>query len=147
MLVWFWLAFAVVMLSVEAATVNLTSIWFAGGAVAAFLAALLHARFAAQLVVFVLVSAALLAGVRPLLRRRAARRPAATNADRLIGRLAVVSEPIDNLRATGALRVDGVEWTARTSGDEPIAEGETVRILEIRGVKAVVERVKEPVNT
>ncbi len=144
MIAWIWLAFAVVLLGVEAATVNLTTIWFAGGAVAAFLAALLHARFVAQIVVFVLVSALLVACVRPLLRRRAARRPAATNADRLIGRLAVVSEPIDNLRATGALRVDGVEWTARAAGDETIPEGETVRILEIRGVKAVVEREKKP---
>ncbi len=146
MIAWFWLAFAVAMLGVEAATVNLTTIWFAGGAVAAFLAALLHMKLAAQIAIFVLVSAALLACVRPLLRRRAARRPAATNADRLIGRLAVVSEPVDNLRATGALRVDGVEWTARAAGDEVIAEGETVRILEIRGVKAVVERAKEPAN-
>ncbi len=143
---WVWLALAVVLGIVEGATAGLVSMWFAGGAIAAFIAALLGWFWPAQIVTFVVTSAILLACFRPLAKKRAVVNPVATNADRIIGRSAIVTEPIDNLKATGAVRVDGVDWTARSSGDTPIESGETVKILKISGVKVVVEPARQPVN-
>lgn len=63
-----------------------------------------------------------------------------TNADRNIGRTAAVIERIDNLAGTGAVRIDGVTWTARSADEQKTIEvGVMVTVREIRGVKLVVE--------
>ncbi len=136
---WIWLGLVVAFLAVEGATASLVSVWFAGGAVSAFFAALFGLDIAVQLTLFVLISAALLACLRPLAKKRAVKRPVATNADRVLGRLAVVTEAIDNLKASGTVRVDGMDWTARAAHGEPIRLGQTVKILYISGVKVIVE--------
>lgn len=141
-----WLAVAIVMGIVEGATVNLVSVWFAGGAVAAFFGALLGAGFPVQLALFVVVSAVLLACLRPLAKRRASVTPTRTNADRILGMVAVVTEDIDNIAATGAVKVAGVEWTARSEDGKPIAAGTQVTILRISGVKVFVEPAEVPVG-
>lgn len=141
-----WLSLAILLGMIEGMTAALVSIWFAGGAVAAFLVSLLGAGFVLQLVVFVAVSAILLAFMRSLAQKKALTETVATNADRILGRLAVVTEPIDNLKATGAVRIDGVEWTARCNSDNIISAGETVKILQIDGVKVVVEPAAQPVQ-
>lgn len=146
-LAYVWLAIAIIMLAVEGATLSLVSIWFAGGAVAAFFTALLKGSFPMQLLLFVVVSAALLACLRPLAKRHVKTRKQPTNADRVIGRTAIVTEEIDNLRATGAVKVDGVEWTARAEGDAVIAPGAQVTILRISGVKVFVEPAAVPART
>ena len=134
-----WLAAAIVMGVVEGATFNLVSVWFAGGAVAAFLTALFGGKFPLQLTLFIVVSAILLACLRPLAKRRAAVKPVRTNADRIIGMTGIVTEAIDNIRATGAVKVGGVEWTARSEQDAVIEAGSQVKILRISGVKVYVE--------
>ena len=134
-----WLAAAIVMGVVEGATFNLVSVWFAGGAVAAFFTALLGGEFLLQLTLFIVVSAILLACLRPLAKRRAAVKPVRTNADRIIGMTGIVTEAIDNIRATGAVKVGGVEWTARSEQDAVIEAGSQVKILRISGVKVYVE--------
>lgn len=139
-----WLSLAIVLGMIEGMTAGLVSLWFAGGAVVAFIAALLGAKFILQIVVFVVVSAILLASMRSLAKKKLMFETIATNADRILGRLAVVSEPINNLNATGAVRIDGVEWTARCKDDKTINAGETVKILQIDGVKVVVEPAAAP---
>ena len=130
-----WLAVVIIMAIVEGATFNLVSVWFAGGAVAAFIAALCKASFTVQLTLFVVVSAILLACLRPLACRRFPARKQPTNADRVIGRVGIVTEAIDNIQATGAVKVDGVEWTARSDQDAEIEPGTRVTILRNRGDK------------
>ena len=95
-----------------------------------------------QLVIFVLLSAVMLLLVRPLFSRFLKAGRQATNADRIIGQSAVVTEPIDNLAETGAVRVLGKEWTARTKDGAPVPAGARVTILEIRGVKAIVQKIE-----
>lgn len=134
-----WLAVAIAMGVVEGATFNLVSVWFAGGAAVAFFTALFGGAFPLQLALFIVVSAILLACLRPLAKRRAAVKPDPTNADRLIGMTGIVTEPIDNVQATGAVKVAGVEWTARSEQDTVIEAGVQVKILRISGVKLYVE--------
>lgn len=139
-----WLAALILFLIVEAATVGLVSIWFAGGALAALVASFFHAPGWLQLVLFLVVSAALLAGLRPFARRFITPRRTATNADRVLGAEAIVTETIDNVRGTGAVRVGGVEWTARSAGQDVIEPGALIRILRIEGAKVTVEPVQNP---
>lgn len=137
----FWLAAVIVFIIAEAATAALVSLWFIGGAAVALIAALLGAPLWLQIVLFFAVSAALLALLRPLARKNAGK-STPTNADRIVGRQAIVTEDIDNLLETGAVKIDGKEWTARTV-DAPAKKGETVTIERIEGVKVFVKKEEE----
>ena len=139
-MVLFWLLITGVLIVAEAATVNLITIWFAGGALAALIAAALGAPLWLQIVLFLAVSAVLLLSLRPFARKLNQGKNYATNVDSNIGKLAVVVEPIDNLRGTGRVMIGPVDWTARSEDGSVIAEGEKVRVLRVEGVKVCVER-------
>ena len=137
----FWVAALVVFLIVEAVTAGLVSIWFVFGSLVALICAALGAAVWLQIFWFVIVSVATLVLTRPLVKLYVDSRSVATNADRSIGRAAVVTERIDNLAATGAVKLDGVVWTARSTDDAVAIEtGERVTVRAIEGVKLIVER-------
>lgn len=137
----FWVAALVVFLIVEAVTAGLVSIWFVFGSLVALICAALGAAVWLQIFWFVIVSVATLVLTRPLVKRYVDSRSVATNADRSIGRAAVVTERIDNLAATGAVKLNGVVWTARSTDDAVAIEtGERVTVRAIEGVKLIVER-------
>lgn len=142
--VYFWLAAIVLFLILEAATVSLVSLWFAGGALAALIASALGATTAVQWIVFALVSGLLLALLWPLARKRLNRRHERTNADRLIGRAVLVTEQIDNLRETGEIRVNGVLWTAVSADGTVLPVGARVTIERIEGAKVYVRAAEAP---
>lgn len=129
---------------VEAMTVALVSVWFIGGAVCALIAAALGAGFAVQMVIFVAVSAILLAFVCPATRRRWAKKPERTNADRLVGQTAMVTETIDACADTGAVKINGVLWTAKCTTGERIEKGRHVTIERVEGAKLYVKPAKIP---
>ena len=136
-----WLIAMAVFLIVEGIIPGLVSIWFAVGALAALLAAMVGAPLWLQVVWFVLVSIAALALTRPLAKKYVNGRVTPTNADRILGKECVVRETIDNLRGTGTVAVDGKVWTARMlNEDETAREGEIVIARRIDGVKLIVER-------
>ena len=143
---WIWFGAMIVLLAVEAAIPGLVSIWFAIGALAALIAALFHAPLWLQLVWFLAVSVLTLVLTRPLARKYVNSRTVATNADMAIGKEAVVTETIDNLSGTGAVRLDGKIWSARLIGEDERAEvNEKVRVKKIEGVKLIVELCEEAV--
>lgn len=138
-----WLVAMIVLLIVEAIVPGLVSIWFAIGALAALVSALLGAPLWLQMVWFLVVSVVALALTRPLVKKYVNGRVQPTNADALIGRDCVVTENIDNIAGTGAVKVDGKVWTAR-SVDENVhfQAGSIVTAVRIEGVKLIVtERV------
>ena len=139
----FWLVAMVLFGVLEAVTVGLTSIWFAMGALAALIAAALGAGTLVQIVLFLVVSFLTLLLVRPLAQRYINDRREATNADRVIGREAVVTQAIDNLKGEGQVNVSGAVWTARSQEEAPIPAGARVRVLRIEGVKVIVSPVPE----
>lgn len=134
----FWLVAMVIFGVLEAVTVGLTSIWFALGALGALAAAAASAPVIVQIVVFLGVSFLTLLLVRPLAQHYVNDRRVATNADRVIGREAVVTEDIDNIQGKGRVSISGADWTARAEDDQPIPAGSTVRVLRIEGVKVIV---------
>ena len=106
-MIWIWLGAAVVFGILEAMTAGLISVWFVAGAVAAMAAAMLEADVMVQAGVFIVVSALALALTRPLVRRWTQTRTVATNADRVLGQMAKVTETVDNDNSMGAVYVDG----------------------------------------
>lgn len=138
-----WVAVIIIGVAVEAFTLDLSAIWFAVGGVAALIAASVGLGVPTQLVIFVLFSAALLILIRPFCRRFLMTKKEATNADRIIGEMAVVTETINHLNETGAVKVCGTVWSARSADDSVIPVNTTVRVVDIRGVKAVVETVNK----
>lgn len=138
-----WLAAFVVLIGIEAATMALTTIWFAGGALAAFLLALAGASLMIQVIAFFAVSLTLLIFTRPFALRFINKNTVRTNAESLVGKRARVTERIDNDRGTGAAVVGGQEWTARSEDGGVIEAGTMVTIREIKGVKLLVTEMKE----
>ena len=134
-----WLAVFVLLIVIELATMGLTTIWFAGGAVAGFIASMLGANVVIQAVVFFVVSIVLLIFTRPFTVRYINSNKTKTNIDGLIGQEALVLEEINNIRETGCARLEGKEWTAR-SVDDTVIPADTVVIVErIEGVKLIVK--------
>lgn len=139
----FWTAAIIFFMVLEAATAGLASIWFALGGVAALLTAWFRGPIWLQVVWFIAVSVAALLLTRPLAKKFINARKEPTNADRAIGHIGIVTETVDNIAATGAVKLDGQVWTARSADGEVIAMGERVEALEIRGVKLIVKTIKE----
>lgn len=138
-----WLALFILLLIIEIVTMGLTTIWFAGGALAAFIAGLLGCGLAVQIILFLVVSILLFVFTRPVAVKYFNKDRQKTNADRLVGQEALVTEAIDTLQAQGTVVVNGQEWSAKTNEtDGKIAKGSVVVIDEIQGVKLVV-REKE----
>lgn len=136
-----WTGLLILLLLAEAATVGLTCVWFAAGALAALICALAGGSLWLQIALFIVVSALCLLAVRPLAQKHLNSKVEPTNADRVIGAQAVVTEDVDNLRAAGAVRADGKIWSARSEHGTPIPAGTLVRVLRIEGVKVFVEPV------
>ena len=143
----FWAAAIVVFLVVEGMTAGLITIWFAVGALAALLAALFGAPIWLQLVWFFVISIAALFFTRPLAKKYLNSKTQATNADMYIGKECVVLETIDNVAGTGAVKVAGKVWTARSADGAVIREGARAEALRIEGVKLIVNPIHETVRT
>ena len=140
----FWGVVMGVLVVVEALTVGLVCIWFACGALVALIAAVLGAPLWLQALLFLAVSAVALYAMRPVARKYIAPNRVATNADRNIGKTAVVIETIDNVRGTGRVMIGSVDWTARSADGSIIEKDALVRVLKIEGVKVCVELAQAP---
>lgn len=135
-----WLGLLVLLIVIEIATMGLTTIWFAGGSVAGFIASILGGNIAVQIISFFVVSVLLLIFTRPFAARYINRNKVRTNIDGLIGKRAVVTQRIDNLAASGEAYLEGKTWMARTEDDSvTIPEDRTVIVLKISGVKLIVK--------
>lgn len=138
-----WLIALIALLAIEIATLGLTTIWFAGGSLVAFVAALLHAPIVVQVVLFLVVSFVLLIFTRPIAIRYLNKDREKTNYEGIIGREGKVTERIDNFNQTGTVIVAGQEWSARAAQDGQIIEPDSrVVVKRIEGVKVFVDPVE-----
>ena len=137
-----WLAILAVLLAIEIATLGLTTIWFAGGALIAFLIALAGGPLWLQITLFLAVSVVLLLFTRPLALKYMNKGGEKTNVDSMPGKRGIVTQSIDNLKAQGKVTVNGMEWTARSKDGSQIEEGRVVRVYGVEGVKLIVEEEK-----
>ena len=141
-----WLILTVILLITEADTVTVVSLWFAAGSLTAMAVALLGGRIWLQVLVFLVVSAAALTTLRPLVRKYLTPKLTATNIDSIIGTIGIVTADIDNISASGQVKLNGMEWTARSNSGEPMKAGTKVRVDKIEGVKVFVSPAEIPAN-
>ena len=135
-----WLVFLVVLLVIEIITVGLTTIWGAGGALAALILNILDVPFAA----FVVVSVILLVFTRPFAMRFINTRRLKTNYEGIIGKTIRISQKVDNIGQTGMAVVNGTEWTVRSEQDDVILDpGTLAKVVNISGVKLIVKKYEE----
>ncbi len=136
----FWLIVFVALLVIEIATLGLTTIWFAAGALVAFLAAYIGFGVPVQVIIFLAVSIILLILTRPIAIKYFNQERQKTNAESLIGQKAIVIEEVNPLQATGKVEVNGMEWSAKTEESDRIEVSTVVSIKGIQGVKLIVEK-------
>ena len=137
----FWLILFVVLLIIEIFTMGLTTVWFEGGALVAFVLAFAGLGLPVQIIVFLLVSILLLVLTRPIAIKFFNQERQKTNADSLIGQRAVVLETIDTLHGTGRVEVNGMEWSAKAEDAAAVIEaGAVVSVEGIQGVKLIVKK-------
>lgn len=134
-----WLGIVLVLGVVEAMTANLVCIWFILSGLVSLVLSFYVDNFIIELLVFILLGIILLVLTKKKLEEKLVRKEK-TNFDRIIGMKGIVTEEIDEL-VVGEVKVDGKKWSAIS--DDKIEVGERVRILNIKGVKLEVERVKE----
>ncbi len=134
-----WIGFAIFMLICEGLTSQLVSIWFVFGSVAAAISCIFTDNFLIQSVVFVIVSFICLIATRPLVKKITKQTIVHTNADGMVGRMALVTMDIVNTKGTGQVNVDGELWSAKSVDNREIKSGANVRITGIQGVKLLVE--------
>lgn len=135
-----WMVLLVLLVVVELATMGLTTIWFAAGALVATIAAACNAPLFIQIALFLIVSVLMLVFTRPVAMKYFNKDRTRTNAESLIGKKGIVTGEIDNLKGCGQVTLNGMEWTARTVAEDcTVPEGSVVVIRAIRGVKLIVE--------
>lgn len=137
----FWILALAAFVVIEIATVGLSSLWFAVGALGALISACFSAPLWLQVTLFVVISALSLALVRPVLVKKLSVRRSATSFDRVLELVGVVTADIDNVAGTGSVKVDGKTWTARSYNGQPIPAGTHVKTECIEGVKLIVSPI------
>lgn len=135
---WIWLIMAVIFLISEAVTVTMVSLWFAGGSLAALVVGLLGGSWELQLGTALGVSAILLACLRPIAKKHFTPKLTKTNIDAIIGSQGYVTADIDNMAATGTVKLGAMEWTARSADGAKIPAGTLIKVERIEGVKVIV---------
>ncbi len=139
-----WLVIMIVLVIIEVITLGLVCIWFAGGALAAALVAVFGGPWWLQLIVFTVVTAVLLIFTKPVAKKYFTDKIQKTNSEDLIGKKVMVTEVVDNVRATGAAVASGLEWTARSVQDEVTFEkGEIALVKSIEGVKLMLVKCEQ----
>ena len=139
-----WLGLLIVFLVIEIITVGLTSVWLAGGALAALLLNIAGLNLIWQVGAFFVVSFLLLFFTRPFAVKYINAHHEKTNYEGVIGKIVRVTETVDNLAQTGTAVVNGLEWTATAEKDEDILEpGTLAKVVSISGVKLIVKKYEE----
>lgn len=139
-----WLAILVILVVVELITMGLTTIWFAGGALAAALVSIPGLPISLQIFVFLAVSGLLLYFTRPIAVKYFNRDRVRTNIESMVGRQAIVISEINNIEGVGQVNTGGMEWSARSSYNNIVLPaGAVVTILGVDGVKLIVEERRE----
>ena len=139
-----WLALLIILLTIEIITVGLTSIWAAGGALAALILNILGIPLAGQIIVFFVVTFVLLYFTRPFAVKYINTQRVKTNYEGIIGKTIRITETVDNISQTGTAVVNGQEWTVRAEKDGDILEPDTLaKVVNIAGVKLIVRKYEE----
>ena len=142
--VYVWLGLLILFLVIEIATVGLTTIWMAGGALGALILDLAGLNLWWQIGAFLVVSFTMLVFTRPFVVKYINSHHEKTNYEGIIGKVVRITEKVDNLQQTGTAVVNGLEWTTRAERDDVILDpGDLAKVVNISGVKLFVKKYEE----
>lgn len=139
MAVWIWTAVVAVSLIIEFITMDLVTVWFAGAGIVGLILAACGAHYLWQIGVFIVLSAALLLGVRRFAVKFLFKNSEKTNTEALTGSVHTLLKDIANEKY-GTIKINGVEWNCITEDGSTIAAGEKVVIEKIQGNKFIVSK-------
>ncbi len=142
-MIWVWIAVIAAAVVIEAISAQLLSIWFALGGFAALVASFFTDNVTLQVIIFAAVSAVSVAVIFPFAGKIMKKEHIKTNADRYIGKTAIVTEKISNINARGQVKVDNQIWSARSENGDEICAGTAVKVLKIEGVKLIVSAAEQ----
>ena len=134
-----WVILLIAFAVMEGVTAGLVSIWFCFGAFGGLVACAMGASIQLQIAIFATISLICMVLVRPFAKKYFVKTSEKTNADRILDADAIVIETVDNINASGQIKVFGEYWTARSENNTAIPEGTLVRVLRIEGVKAIIQ--------
>ena len=134
-----WILVLIAAVVIEALTADFVAIWFFPAALISLVLAFFPVPPVVQLLVFLLVGAALVIATRPLCRRLLEGKKEKTNAEALVGKTCRVTEEINNFEEKGEVKIGGLCWSARTADGRIVPVGEEVTVVEISGVKLIVK--------
>lgn len=135
-----WMVAFIVLLAIEVITLGLTTIWFALGAIAAFISTLFGAGYVVQGALFIVVSIVTLIATRPIAVKYFSKNLTKTNVEEIIGKTAVITKRIADANSYGEAKVEGDTWMARSYDGMAFEEGEEAKIVSVEGVKLVLGR-------
>ncbi len=142
MLTYIWLAVFVVMLIIEGIGPGLICLWFAFGALIAFVFSLFNSTLIIQLIAFFVSSALFVILFRPIALRYINQKKVATNADMVINHDGIVIEEINETLGTGQIKILGQVWSAKAQNGEMLPIDTQVKVLRIEGAKAIVKQIE-----
>ena len=137
---WVWVAVTIICVVIESLTLSLTTIWFGISSFVLVFLAFTPIPFGAQLFIFVALSLVLLIFTRPVVKKKINQKQIATNYERIIGQIAIVTKKITALDK-GSVKINGMEWTAAVKEDITLEKGSKCIIEEIAGVTAYVKSI------
>ena len=135
---WVWVAVTIICVVIESLTLSLTTIWFGISAFMMVFLAFTPLPFPGQLLIFVVGALILRIFTRPIVRKKLNQRKIATNYERIIGQIALVTKTI-SLMDKGSVKINGMEWTAAVKEDIVLEKGSKCIVEEIAGVTAYVK--------
>lgn len=138
-----WLIIAILFFILEMMGPGFLLFWVGIGALITMLVSLVVDSVVIQIGIFVVSSILLLFCTRPFVKKLTKNDTVVTNSYAAIGKKGIVIQEINSIKGIGQVKVDGEVWSAKSSSDEIIAEGELITITNINGVKAIVEKSKE----
>ena len=138
----FWLIAAGVFFIAEIFTVGFLIFWLGVAALITMIVSFFTSNIIIQTSVFVISSALLLFLTKPLVKKVSKEDTVPTNVFAIIGKTAVVIKDINCIEGTGQIKVNGEVWSAEGINGKDIPKDSEVEIVEIRGVKAIVEPLK-----
>jgi len=139
-MIWFWLGLFVVALFVEIFTSDMISIWFALAAIPSFILALANVPIVVQAITFGVIALVLLIFTRPVVKKYMKTNEIKTNVDAVIGQTVVCTKDITS-NTIGRVKVGYQDWSAISK--DAISIGEFARVLDVEGVKLIVEKIEK----
>ena len=137
-----WLIISGLAIIIEFFTVGFLIFWFSIGALITMILSFFTDNTIIQTSVFIISSTLLIFATKPFVKHFDIPNPLRSNVYSLTDKIGIVIQEINSSNSTGQIKVDGETWTAVCENPSSVIPVDSkVRIIKIKGVKAVVTKI------